>query len=151
MACFSGSAYKEDVNIGYMNFYPIEIKLTNNPRVSLLDSIGRYLGDQLEQEKMFKDRKREEEEAQRRKLEEEVVHPKIKEAGGELEERKRYLRGIEGEVERMGMEIEAVMDLIVAYSLDNEKLEAQMSEIERARGLVMIEKKIKEETSERSK
>ena len=59
MACFSGSSYKEDVNIGYMNFYPIEIELANK-RVSILDTFGRYLGEQLEQEKMFKDKRREE-------------------------------------------------------------------------------------------
>jgi hypothetical protein len=64
MACFSGSSYKEDVNIGNVNFYPVEINL-HGRRVGILDSFGRYLGDQQDQERLFKEKKREEEELKR--------------------------------------------------------------------------------------
>ena len=44
MACFCGSSYNEDVNIGDKNFYPVEVTIAGK-RLSILDSYGRYLGD----------------------------------------------------------------------------------------------------------
>ncbi len=45
MACFCGSSYKNDVNIGNLNFLSVDITL-NKSQFLILDSYGRVLEDQ---------------------------------------------------------------------------------------------------------
>ena len=135
MACCGGSSYNEDVNIGNVNFYPIEIKLSGK-KISILDAFGRYLSDQVDQEKQFKEKKFQEEELRTKQTPEDFVHPKVKQAQSEFDQRKKTLALLDSDVELLGLEVEALTDLIIAFSLDNEKLDARMSEIDRQRDVV---------------
>ncbi len=56
----------------------------------------------------------------------ELIHPKVLEAEKDLQRRKHYLKQMDSDIERLNLEREAVLDILTAYALDLQKLEAVM-------------------------
>ena len=143
MACYSSTSYS-DVNIADKQFQPVEIVL-HGRRLSLLDSFGRYLGEQVEQERRFKEFKSNEADEKRRQSEATFVHPKVRQAQRELEARQKYLADQEEESNRLQREVEVLTDLIVAQTMDLETLEERMRQVERLNDLAKFEAQLHKE------
>ena len=100
-----GNSFKNDVQIGTMQFLPVEFKVSGR-LISLLDTNGTFLVEQVQQYQEYQQKKQIEEDNKKKQQGEDFVHPKVEQAKKELAIKMDKLKEISTEVERLQKEYE---------------------------------------------
>ncbi len=137
-----GGSFKNDVQIGTMQFLPVEFKVSGR-LISLLDTNGTFLVEQVQQYQEYQQKKQIEEENKKKEQGADFVHPKVEQANKELTIKQEKLKEVNAEVERLQKEYELLQDLLISQSLDQEQLDNMMHEVEDARAVCKLEKGMK--------